>query len=210
MINTPGINSYFKQYQTGVQPQNKSMPVNQSQSSAKTPAHTQTLTTPPEYSKPDSTIHTSWLYVNDIHGKMTNMERIHNIAQEFDRIPAEVYSANFFTQKNNTSPVHKFKVASGDIILGANYLHNKVASKFMDWTGFIAATIGNHELDVAKPDDLAKLIDDANCNMLSINLEVDKNSPMYSRIKKSMIVNCGNQKVGLIGISPSDMLERGK
>ncbi len=210
MINTPGINSYFKQYQTGVQPQNKSMPVNQSQTSAKTPAHTQTLTTPPEYSKPDSTIHTSWLYVNDIHGKMTNMERIHNIAQEFDRIPAEVYSANFFTQKNNTSPVHKFKVASGDIILGANYLHNKVASKFMDWTGFIAATIGNHELDVAKPDDLAKLIDDANCNMLSINLEVDKNSPMYSRIKKSMIVNCGNQKVGLIGISPSDMLERGK
>ena len=186
------------------------MPVNQSQTSAKTPAHTQTLTTPPEYSKPDSTIHTSWLYVNDIHGKMTNMERIHNIAQEFDRIPAEVYSANFFTQKNITSPVHKFKVASGDIILGANYLHNKVASKFMDWTGFIAATIGNHELDVAKPDDLAKLIDDANCNMLSINLEVDKNSPMYSRIKKSMIVNCGNQKVGLIGISPSDMLERGK
>ena len=74
MINTPGINSYFKQYQTGVQPQNKSMPVNQTQTSAKTPAHTQTLTTPPEYSKPDSTIHTSWLYVNDIHGKMTNME----------------------------------------------------------------------------------------------------------------------------------------
>ena len=206
MINVPNIKPYTKPYQTNVQPQNNSMPANSNQTSVNTPAN-KTITTPPTHSEPKLT-HTSWLYVNDVHGKMTNMERIHHISQEFEKIPAEVYSANFFT--NTAQPIHKFKVASGDIILGANYLHNKVASKFMDWTGFLASTIGNHELDVAKPDDLAKLIDDSKCKMLSINLDVDKESPLKSRIQKSMIADYGNIKVGLIGVSPSDMLERGK
>ena len=68
--------------------------------------------------KTPKTTHTSWLYINDVHGKMTNMERIYNITREFDKIPAYVYSANFFTKPNaQTNPqVSKFKVASGDII----------------------------------------------------------------------------------------------
>lgn len=195
MINSTNINSYFKQYKPIITDPQKT----QNGTSAKTPAadSDQKLT------------HTSWLYVNDVHGKMTNMERMHNIIHEFDRIPAEVYSANFFTNKTE-APIHKFKVASGDIILGANYLHNKVASKFLDWGGFVAATIGNHEFDVAKPDDLLKLIDDANCKMLSINLGVDPNSPFASRIEKSMVVDKDGIKVGLIGISPSDLMERNK
>ncbi len=198
MINSAGISYNTKPYRTGAEPvqtavQQKSQPV-------ATAAATE----------PSATTHTSWLYVNDIHGKMTNMERIQNITYQFDKIPAEVYSANFFTNLSNNDKVHKFKVASGDIILGANYIHNKVASKFLDWCGFNAATIGNHEFDVAKPDDLMKLIDDANCTMLSINLEPKPNTPIASRIKKSMIVDCGGEKVGLIGISPSDLLERNK
>jgi len=207
MINAPSINSY-KQYNTGMNAQTRSIPAKQPQQITNTQSYTTTSTPPPTYDKPTIT-HTSWLYVNDVHGKMTNMERMHNIIHEFDRIPAEVYSANFFSNKTE-SPVHKFKVASGDIILGANYLHNKVASKFLDWSGFLAATIGNHEFDVANPDDLLRLINDAKCKMLSINLEVDKNSPLASRIEKSMIVEKGNQKIGLIGISPSDLMERNK
>lgn len=204
MINSPNINPYFKPYQAKPIQNTKAMPDKTYQTA---PADEQTKTNTLQTTEPKLT-HTSWLYVNDVHGKMTNMERIHNISQEFDRIPAQVYSANFFT--NTTQPIHKFKVASGDIILGANYLHNKVASKFMDWTGFLASTIGNHELDVAKPDDLAKLIDDSKCKMLSINLDVEENSPLKSRIQKSMVVNYGDVKVGLIGISPSDMFDRVK
>lgn len=162
--------------------------------------------------KTPKTTHTSWLYINDVHGKMTNMERIYNITREFDKIPAYVYSANFFTKPNaQTNPqVSKFKVASGDIILGANYVHNQVASKFLDWGGFIASTIGNHELDVAHPDDLAALLKDSTCKMLSINLDIDKASPLASRIQKSMVIEKDGEKYGLIGISPSDMLQRVK
>lgn len=164
--------------------------------------------------KPGDLTHTSWLYVNDVHGKMTNMERIYNITREFDEIPAYVYSANFFAKPDLSNPasanVSKFKVASGDIILGANYTHNQVANKFLDWSGFIASTIGNHELDVAKPDDLAKLLNDSKCKMLSVNLDVKPNSPLAKQIMKSMVIEKDGEKYGLIGISPSDMLQRVK
>ena len=48
----------------------------------------------------------SILAINDVHGKMTNMERIYGISKQFDRI----------TPEGND----KLKLASGDIILGAN------------------------------------------------------------------------------------------
>jgi len=161
-------------------------------------------------------LQTSWLYVNDVHGKMTNMERIYNITREFDEIPAYVYSANFFTKPDtkNGAPaseqISKFKVASGDIILGANYTHNQVANKFLDWSGFIASTIGNHELDVARPDDLSKLLSDSKCKMLSVNIDINPNSPLAKQISKSMVFEKDGEKYGFIGISPSDMLQRVK
>lgn len=152
--------------------------------------------------------HTSWLYVNDVHGKMTNMERIYNISQEFDRLPAHYLTKNFF--KNSTDNVSKFKVSSGDIILGANYTNNKVANQFINWSGFIASALGNHELDVTDPQKMAELLDNANYKMLAINIAVDKNSPVYGKIDKSTIVEKDGIKYGLIGIAPPDMTERVK
>ncbi len=165
------------------------------------PVYTQTVSDP-------KLTHTSWLYVNDVHGKMTNMERIYNISQEFDRLPAHYLTKNFF--KNSTDKVSKFKVSSGDIILGANYTHNKVANQFMNWSGFIASALGNHELDVTNPKKMAELLDNANYKLLAINVAVDKNSPVYGKIDKSTIVEKDGIKYGLIGIAPPDMTERVK
>ena len=165
------------------------------------PVYTQTISDP-KYT------HTSWLYVNDVHGKMTNMERIYNISQEFDRLPAHYLTKNFF--KNSTDNVSKFKVSSGDIILGANYTNNKVANQFMNWSGFIASALGNHELDVTDPKKMAELLDNANYKLLAINVAVDKNSPVYGKIDKSTIVEKDGIKYGLIGIAPPDMTERVK
>ena len=38
-------------------------------------------------SQPDNKplVHTSWFYTNDLHGKMTKMERIYGMSQTFDR-----------------------------------------------------------------------------------------------------------------------------
>ena len=171
---------------------------------------------PKQYSEPtytksvynDSDLsHTSWFYINDLHGKMTKMERIYNMVQQFDRKDAS--KIDFFKNTTNNK-VAKFKVSSGDISIGCNPNNNKVAYKFLDWCGFDATELGNHEMDVAEPGDLASLIDNTNCKMLALNVKADENSPLANKFKKSVIVENNGEKVGLIGIAPSDMFDRVK
>ncbi len=171
---------------------------------------------PKQYSEPtytksvynDSDLsHTSWFYINDLHGKMTKMERIYNMVQQFDRKDAS--KIDFFRNTTNNK-VAKFKVSSGDISIGCNPNNNKVAYKFLDWCGFDATELGNHEMDVAEPGDLASLIDNTNCKMLALNVKADENSPLANKFKKSVIVENNGEKVGLIGIAPSDMFDRVK
>ena len=140
-------------------------------------------------------VKTSILYINDVHGKMTNMERIYSISKQFDRTtPADA---------------DKLKLASGDIILGANYTSNQVANKFLNWIGVSANALGNHELDVV-PKNLSMLMDKANYKLLAINASVDPSSPMFGKIGKSIIEERNGQKYGIIGVAPSDMAERVK
>ena len=138
---------------------------------------------------------TSIMYINDIHGKMTNMERIYSVSKQFDN--ATLNGAD------------KLKLASGDVILGANFVANRVANNFLNWVGVSANALGNHELDVV-PDKLAKLMDEANYKLLAINANVDPASPMAGKIGNSIIEERNGQKYGIIGIAPSDMAERVK
>lgn len=151
--------------------------------------------------------HTSWFYINDLHGKMTKMERIINMAQQFDKTPAD---QNDFFKNVSNDKVAKFKVSSGDISIGCNPNNNKVAYKFLDWCGFDATELGNHEMDVVEPGDLASLIDGTRCKMLALNVTADKDSPLAGKFQKSIIAENNGEKVGIIGIAPSDMFDRVK
>lgn len=144
-----------------------------------------------KYSSPDYTT-ASILYIADIHGKMTNMERICEMAKIFD----------------STSTANaKLKLASGDILLGSNPMTNKVASHFLNWIGVTNNGLGNHELD-ATPAALAESLKDAKYNLLAANVTVNPKSPMAGKIKKSVIEEYNGQKFGIIGTAPSDALER--
>ena len=146
--------------------------------------------------KKHPTAKTSIFYLNDVHGKMTNMERIKTVSDVFDKSPKD----------ENTA---RLKLASGDIILGANFISNMVASKFLDWIGVSANALGNHELDVV-PSRLAELLKNANFKLLAINASVAPTSPMAGKIQKSTIEERDGQKFGIIGVAPSDMAERVK
>ena len=212
MINVPNINQTVAANKVEAQQQvSKQLPL----ANDKTPRKAEyTATIYPDetvsvYGKSNPKLtHTSWFYVNDVHGKMTNMERIYNMTKEFDATPAAKIAPAFWNK--NTGDVSKFKVASGDIILGANYIHNQVANKFLDWSGFIASALGNHELDVVEPGNLAKLLSDSKYKMLAANVDIKEGSPLVGKIQKSMVVEKDGEKYGLIGIAPEDMLERVK
>lgn len=136
----------------------------------------------------------SIFYIADIHGKMTNMERIASVAKRFDAMNSD---------KDNI----KLKLASGDILLGSNPMTNKVASNFLDWAGITVNALGNHELD-ATPEALAESIKDSKYSLLAANVTVKSGSPLEGKIKKSIIEEHNGEKFGIIGTAPSDVLER--
>lgn len=131
-------------------------------------------------------------YISDLHGKMTQMERICSISKQFDGM------------KSNGV---KLKLASGDILLGSNPMTNKVASHFLNWIGVTANALGNHEMD-ATPDALASTISDAKYSLLGVNVSVKDGSPMAGKIQKSKIEEINGEKFGIIGTAPTDALER--
>lgn len=143
-----------------------------------------------KFSSPDYT--TSIFYISDLHGKMTNMERICEMARMFDA---------------NPNATEKLKLASGDIMLGSNPMTNKVASHFLNWIGVTDNGLGNHELD-ANPAALAESLKDAKFNLLAANVTIDPKSPLAGKIKTSVIQEINGKKFGIIGTAPSDALER--
>lgn len=195
--NTNLLKSYFNNSR-------RSIPQNKQNFGANTP---QTFSDTKSVYKDSELSHTSWFYINDLHGKMTKMERIYNMVQQFDRSKA---SQTDFFKGTTDNKVGKFKVSSGDISIGCNPNNNKVAYKFLEWCGFDATELGNHEMDVVEPGDLASLIDNTNCKMLALNVVADKDSPLAGKFQKSIIAENNGQKVGIIGIAPSDMFLRVK
>ena len=81
--------------------------------------------------QPQNRTQTSIFYVNDIHGRTSNMEKITSASQNFDAfIP---------------SSIDKLKMCSGDTMLGQNEKVNKSANIFLNVNNFMASVIGNHE-----------------------------------------------------------------
>lgn len=156
--------------------------------------YTTNQTPPPTFSKPTITkpIDVDIFYIADLHGKMTNMERIGAMAKQFD------------ASKTNSA---KLKLASGDILLGSNPMTNKVANHFLNWLGVTANALGNHELD-ATPEAFATTLKDAKYELLAINTTVDPKSPMFGKIGKSIIEEHNGEKFGIIGTAPPDAFER--
>ena len=213
MINVPKIKQSATLSHLGsIATQTKTAPTNESQKNS-SPNYTTTIYPNETVSvyKPTETdsklTHTSWFYINDVHGKMTNMERIYNISKEFDNTASDVMSPKFFTNNTNVS---KFKVSSGDVILGEEIIPNTVASQFLNWSGFLASALGNHELDVTKPENFAKLLGESSYKMLAANVDVKPESPLADKIHKSIITEKDGIKYGIIGIAPPDMHQRVK
>lgn len=182
MINN--INAYsntnlFKAYyQKNAQNKKPHQPVPNNNYS--TPAH------PPD-NKP---VRASIFYINDVHGQNIRMERLVNAINQFDT--------------KNSPDTDKMKFASGDIMLGEDEKHVKVADKFLNLGGFYATALGNHECDLPT-DKFVNLIKDKQYKILGLNMKPDTANPITPYIEKSYIQEINGNKYGIIGLVPPDL-----
>lgn len=137
---------------------------------------------------------TSIFYINDAHGKSINIERTVAVSNVFDA---------FVKDK---SDIDVLKLSSGDIQLGESLNANRVMVEAQNIMGIMASAMGNHEYDT--PQHIKELIPHMNYDMLACNINIDKNNPLYGKIKKSCIKEINGTKYGLIGVTPVDLFSR--
>lgn len=136
----------------------------------------------------------SIFYINDIHGQISNMERLKSASDSFDKSTAD-------------DKTTKLKFSSGDILLGESIQLNKLAVQFQNAIGINASAIGNHECDVTSKD-FVDLTKDAKYKMLGLNIKMAPESPLNSVISKSYIEEKDGEKYGVIGLMPYDLFNR--
>ncbi len=132
----------------------------------------------------------SIFYMNDLHGQNITMERMINAIKQFD--------------SSKQSGVDKMKFASGDIMLGEDEKHVKVADKFLNLSGVLATALGNHECDLPT-EDFVSLIKDKTYKILGLNLKPVENNPIHNYIQKSYVQEINGNKYGIIGLVPPDL-----
>ena len=137
-------------------------------------------------------------YINDTHGQTNNMMRILSGFKGDLRLSAG--DNDIGDEKNK--PVHR------------------VTYKFLKLAGIKSTALGNHELD-PNQEDLIDSLKEFDGDVLALNIKKDdideQNSDDVKRLgrakldehwKKSKIVEVKGEKIGLIGASPMDMLDR--
>lgn len=137
---------------------------------------------------------TSIFYVNDIHGRTSNMEKITTASQNFD---------TFVPSKD----IDKLKMCSGDTMLGQNPAVNKAANKFLNVNHFMATVMGNHECDQG-PDSLLNIMKDATYKILGKNVKPPKGSKFENKITSSYVQEVNGNKYGVIALMPYDLFLR--
>jgi len=142
----------------------------------------------------NDTTRTSIFYVNDYHGKASNMERTISASRIFDTF-------------ESAKPTDKLKLSSGDIMLGQDIGINRVAMKFLKFIGVTASAVGNHECDMPS-NDFKKEVKNMPAKLLACNIKKSPNSEIMAHIEKSYIQEVNGNKYGIIGTLPSDLISR--
>ena len=142
---------------------------------------------------PNNNIHTSILYLNDLHAQTPYMAQIKSEADTFE-----------LTNKDKKD-VDSFILAGGDNFIGSNKLKNKVVSAFLNITKVEYSAMGNHEVD--SMDTLQDNLKNTNTKFIVSNIKKSGNTPFDNymnegKIVSSTIAEKNGHKYGLIGAAP--------
>lgn len=98
---------------------------------------------------------------------------------------------------------------AGDVFSGTPYFTIYKGSadvRFMNYIGYDAMTIGNHEFDLG-PEVLANFIGKARFPVLCANFDFSKEEPLKDSVKNWVIIEKGNEKYGVFGLTTPETAE---
>ncbi|NNF91211.1 MAG: multifunctional 2',3'-cyclic-nucleotide 2'-phosphodiesterase/5'-nucleotidase/3'-nucleotidase, partial [Boseongicola sp.] len=152
------------------------------------------------------------LHTNDFHARFEPISRFDSGCSEEDNTAGECFggSARLVTgveaarQRAGNKPV--LLVDGGDQFQGTlfyTYYKGALAAEMMNKLGYDGMTVGNHEFDDG-PEVLREFVGALDFPILMSNADVSGEPLLADVIRKSVVVEKGGEKIGLIGLTPQD------
>ncbi|WP_299732448.1 bifunctional metallophosphatase/5'-nucleotidase [uncultured Tateyamaria sp.] len=153
------------------------------------------------------------LHTNDFHARFEPINKYDSGCGAEDNAEGKCFggSARLITAINDARgrSNNSILVDGGDQFQGTlfyTYYKGALAAEMMNQMGYDAMTVGNHEFDDG-PEVLRGFMDAVEFPILMSNADVTQEPLLADKLPKSVIIERGGEKIGLIGLTPEDTHE---
>ena len=150
------------------------------------------------------------LHTNDFHARFEPISKYDSGCSAEDNTAGECFggTARLVTAiaEARSRTNNAILVDGGDQFQGTlfyTYYKGKVAAEFMNKLGYDAMTVGNHEFDDG-PEVLRGFVDTVEFPVLMSNADISGEPILEGQIQKSVVIERGGEKLGLIGLTPQN------
>ncbi len=150
------------------------------------------------------------LHTNDFHDRYEPITKYDNTCAPEDNAKGECFGGSgrlvtALADARARNP-NSILVDGGDQFQGTlfyTYYKGTMTAEFMNTLGYDAMTVGNHEFDDG-PEVLAAFVAAVKFPVLMSNADISGEAMLAGKIAKSVVIERGGQKIGLIGLTPQD------
>lgn len=155
------------------------------------------------------------LHINDWHSRIESNNKYESTCSAEEETKGECFggAARLITaiaqERKKLEGQNVLLLNGGDNFQGSLFYttyKGKVEAEFLNEMKFDAMTVGNHEFDDGE-DALAPFLDVIKFPVLSANVKASAAAKVGDRIKPSVVVEVGGQKIGIIGAVTNDTPE---
>ncbi len=150
------------------------------------------------------------LHTNDFHARFEPISKYDGPCSSEDNGAGECFggSARLITAitEARSRTNNSILVDGGDQFQGTlfyTYYKGKLAAEMMNHMGYDGMTVGNHEFDDG-PEVLRGFVDAVEFPILMSNADVSQEPLLADKIAKSVVIERGGEKIGMIGLTPED------
>ena len=148
------------------------------------------------------------LHTNDFHDRYEPISAYDSGCSAEDNAAGECFGgvARLITAVNDARmrSNNTILVDGGDQFQGTlfyTYYKGEMTAEFMNQLAYDAMTVGNHEFDDG-PEVLRSFVDNVDFPVLMSNADVSGEDLLSDTIQKSVVIERGGEKIGMIGLTP--------
>lgn len=150
------------------------------------------------------------LHTNDFHARFEPISKYDSGCKEEDNLEGKCFGGSArlvnAVKDARARSNNSILVDGGDQFQGTlfyTYYKGKVAAEMMNKLGYDGMTVGNHEFDDG-PEVLRGFMDNINFPIVMSNADVTQEPLLAGKLPKSVVIERGGEKIGLIGLTPQD------